>query len=63
MKYDEPGFNGNILGVVRYGVDALAMPNATLADADPGAGANSPADLDVTLLVPSDAVNPPNSTV
>ncbi|KAL8291388.1 hypothetical protein RQP46_002366 [Phenoliferia psychrophenolica] len=63
FTYDEAGFNGNILGVLRYGVDDAAMPNATLADADPGAGASAPGDLDVALLVPADAKVPPNSTV
>lgn len=63
LKYTEPGFNGNILGVVRYGTNDTAMPNATLADDDPGAGTDAPADLDVSLLFPADAMTAPNSTL
>lgn len=62
-QYTQPGFNGNILGVLRYGVSDTAMPNATLANADPGAGSATLADLDVTQLVPADAMTAPNSTM
>ncbi|KAM0753984.1 hypothetical protein T439DRAFT_169004 [Meredithblackwellia eburnea MCA 4105] len=63
FTYDEPGFNGNQLAVIRYGVNATAMPDSTLVDNDPGPGVNTTSDLDVSLLVPADAVNPPNSTI
>ncbi|ORY66655.1 Cupredoxin [Leucosporidium creatinivorum] len=63
FTYDEPGFNGNQLAIIRYGVDDSAMPSAELAASDPGAGDGAPGDLDVSLLVPSDFVEAPNSTI
>lgn len=63
FQYAEPGFNGNQLAVIRYGVDESAMPDASVADSDPGAGNGAPGDLDVSLLVPQDAMEAPNSTV
>lgn len=62
MQYTEPGFNGNILGAIRYGVDDTnLMPNASLAANDPGAGGLP--DLAVSQLVPANAINPPTSTM
>lgn len=62
IQYTEPGFNDNILGAIRYGVDDTnLMPNTSLAANDPGAGGLP--DLAVAQLIPADAINPPNSTM
>jgi hypothetical protein len=62
-QYDEPGFVGNQLAVVRYGVDESTMPDASVAGSDPGVGSGAPGDLDVSSLVPAVAKEAPNATV
>ncbi|GAA5919729.1 hypothetical protein JCM5296_000104 [Sporobolomyces johnsonii] len=63
FTYTEEGFNGNQLGVIRYGVDNSTMPDSSLIDNDPGAGDGTVSDLDDSLLVPTPAQTPPNSTM
>ena len=48
--------------MIRYGVDTDAMPNATLATADPGPGSNTVSELDSLSLVPAQAQDAPNAT-
>ncbi|KAM0786984.1 hypothetical protein ACM66B_002402 [Microbotryomycetes sp. NB124-2] len=63
FTYTEEGFNGDQLGILRYGVASDSMPDATLVNSDPGSGPPNLSDMDTTKLVPFPSLEAPNSTV
>ena len=63
VQYDQPGFNGNVLGILRYaGVDNSHMPDPALVDNDPGTGKNLSL-MDTSLLRPAVTQHPPQATL
>ncbi|EJD50994.1 multicopper oxidase [Auricularia subglabra TFB-10046 SS5] len=63
FTYDEPGFNGNVLGILRYGgVDSSTIPDPKLVDSDPGPGGNLSL-MDTSFLRPAVTQRPPKATL
>nr|AAR82933.1 multicopper oxidase [Auricularia auricula-judae] len=63
FTYDQPGFNGNALGVLQYtGVDNSTMPDPGLVDNNPGTGKNLTL-MDTALLRPASKQHPPKATL
>ncbi|KAK4047170.1 hypothetical protein OIO90_006279 [Microbotryomycetes sp. JL221] len=63
FTYTEDGFDGNQLGVFRYGVDPSVMPDSSLITNDPGSGSTNVSDMDTSSLVPANVIDAPNATV